>query len=53
MIGMVDLIPIPDPDLLPDRTGPEFPWDNQPVIDEPILPADPGDEPNNEEEGSA
>ncbi len=49
---MIDMIPIPDHVLLPDRTGPEFPWDENPAIDEPILPADPGDEPDNEEEGS-
>lgn len=51
MIGLVDLIPIPDYPLLPDRMGPEFPWDVQPAIDEPILPADPGETPD-EEEGS-
>ena len=50
---MIDMIPIPDNVLLPDRMGPEFPWDDQPAIDEPILPADPGDEPDDEEEGSA
>ncbi|MHB8560233.1 MAG: hypothetical protein ACYDAP_03595 [Thermoplasmataceae archaeon] len=49
---MIDMIPIPDNVLLPDRAGPEFPWNDQPGIDELILPEDPGDEPDNEE-GSA
>ncbi|MCL5802560.1 MAG: hypothetical protein M1529_01930 [Candidatus Thermoplasmatota archaeon] len=50
---MIDMIPIPDPILLPDRDGPEFPWNEKPAIDDPILPEDPGDEPDDEEEGSS
>ena len=50
---MIDIILIPELILLPDRTGPEFPWDENPAIDDPILPADPGDEPDDEEEGAA
>lgn len=52
MIELVDIIPIPDHSLLPDRNSPEFPWDNQPGIDDPILPGDPGDEPDDEKEES-
>ena len=52
---MIDMIPIPDNVLLPDRNGPDYPWNDHPAIDDPILPADPGevpDDPDDEEGGS-
>jgi hypothetical protein len=42
--------PIP---LLPERPHPGNPWDEEPGIDEPILPEDPGevpDDPDDEED---
>ncbi len=35
--------PIP---LLPERPRPVNPWDEEPGIDEPILPEDPGEVPD-------
>ena len=35
--------PIP---LLPERPHPVNPWDGEPGIDEPILPEDPGEVPD-------
>ena len=37
--------PIP---LLPERKLPDGPWDEEPGIDEPLLPEDPGEVPDDD-----
>ena len=37
--------PIP---LLPERKLPDGPWDDEPGIDEPLLPEDPGEVPDDD-----
>ena len=41
--GISDPIP-----LLPERKLPDEPWDEEPGIDEPLLPEDPGEVPDDE-----